>query len=412
MKSERNLEIAVEAFKRLGSARAAAKELGWNRSTFRHRLKRAAQKGLVGTEPVLPGYAIKSVASKAADGAWIKQVKEHGDVFKMPDGHTAKGYSALVDAEGKVIQKWIKTSQQASAVDIAETLKKAFEDYKPAARPAPEPTHTERDLLNLVVCNDWHVGMFAWHRESAEDWDLKIAERVIGNGIVEAVNRSPLAETTVVLGGGDLTHADNNNNMTSRSHNVLDVDGRHQKVVETAGRLMVLTIDAALRRSTRVIVRNLKGNHDEETAPSIAWFLHAWYRNEPRVLVDLDQSLFFYHQHGVVMLAATHGHQTKLPDMPQVMAHRRPEMWGASKFRYAHGFHIHHKSKFVTEGGGVICESHQAPIPQDAWHYGSGFLSGRSLQTLTYHADYGEISRVRVAMLDAANDNEPKEQAA
>lgn len=173
-------------------------------------------------------------------------------------------------------------------------------------------------------------------------------------------------------------------------------------------------LSAALRRNARVIVRNLKGNHDEETAPAIAWFLRAWYRNEPRVEVDLDQSLFFYHQHGLVMLSATHGHEAKLKDMPGIMAHRRAEMWGATKFRYAHGFHVHHQSKMATEGNGVIMESHQAPIPQDSWHFGSGFLSGRSLQTVTYHRAVGEIGRVRVAMLDgvAANDNQPQRGAA
>lgn len=57
-------------------------------------------------------------------------------------------------------------------------------------------------------------------------------------------------------------------------------------------------------------------------------------------------------------------------------------------------------------------ESHQAPIPQDSWHYGEGFLSGRSLQTITYHSAVGEIGRVRVAMIDAANDNDRRRAAA
>jgi hypothetical protein len=49
----------------------------------------------------------------------------------------------------------------------------------------------------------------------------------------------------------------------------------------------------------------------------------------------------------------------------------------------------------------VICEIHQAPIPQDAWHFASGFLSGRSMQAITYHAKFGEIGRVRTAIMDA-----------
>lgn len=404
----------VEVRQRHPNNVSAAKELGMADSTVGEHMRKAAERGLLSTDPVMPGYAIKSVASKR-DGAWIKQTKEHGGPFEMPDGHVLKGVSALVDGEERTIQAWYKTAVGRDPIDLAEVLKKAFEDYEPHAEPVDPPPYCDEHLLNLVPCNDWHVGMFAWRRETDNNWDLKIAEREIGRGIEDAIKRSPRAGTAIVLGGGDLTHADNHNNETEKSRNKLDVDGRHIKTVEVAGRLMARTIDIALLNNDRVIVRNLKGNHDKETAAAVAWFLSAWYRNEPRVYVDLDQSIFFYHEHGKVMLAATHGHEAKLKDMPQIMASRRPEMWGRTKYRYAHGFHVHHKSGFIAEGGGVVAESHQAPIPQDAWHYGAGFISGRSLQTITYHSALGEIGRVRVALTDmpvAANDNGKKGMAA
>lgn len=392
---------------------ATALAVGCSRETVQRHVKLAAERGLLGTKPVLPGFRITQTTLTPNGGEFIQQKPEHGERFEVPAGHVVKGVSTLVDADGRQIVQWVKTREEPSAIDIADILAKRFENYGPAAEPVPPPDHFGDDLLTLIPCNDWHVGMFAWHRETDQNWDLKIAERTIGQGIEDAIARSPASAVAIVLGGGDLTHADNNKNQTARSANQLDVEGRHQKIVETAGDLMVRTIDAALRRNGAVIVRNLKGNHDEETAPAVAWFLRAWYRNEPRVFVDLDQSLFFYHRHGLTFLAATHGHEAKLQDMPQIMAHRRAEDWGATRYRYAHGFHVHHRSKFATEGGGVIMESHQAPIPQDAWHFGSGFLSGRSLQTITYHKSFGEVSRVRVAMLDAANDNQPaKEQAA
>lgn len=409
--TQEQMQEAVSLLELYGTQAAVAEATGINRATFQSRLKRAAEAGLMGFKPVLPGFRISQISS-GPRGDFVQQKPERGEEWALPDGHSVKGVSALIDAEGKTIQRWVKTRLEPSAVDIAETLKAAFADYAPAAIPTPAPDHVQEELVTLIPCNDWHVGMFAWSQETDENWDLKIAERVIGRGIEDAIARSPASGVAIVLGGGDLTHADNNENRTSRSKNVLDVDGRHTKVTETAGRLLVRTIDAALKRNALVEVRNLKGNHDEETAPAIAWFLHAWYRNEPRVVVDLDKSLFFHRRYGRVMISATHGHEAKLQDMPGIMAHRRAADWGASMFRYAHGFHVHHKSKMATEGGGVIMESHQAPIPQDAWHFGSGFLSGRSLQTITYHINFGEISRVRVAMMDAANDNQPMRAAA
>lgn len=415
-----NIDLAVAAYREHGTKQAAADSLGWTRSKMRRHLHRAAERGLLGPAETLPGYRIDSLTTTPA-GTYVKQRKEHGDKWQVPEGHAVRGVSALVDAEGRIIQQWQKTAVEPTATDIAETLKAAFADYEPAALPHPAPAVSDMDLLTLIPCNDWHINLLTWGRETGTNWDLEIAERVIGRGIDDAIARSPSAGIAIVLGGGDLTHSDNSENRTARSGNVLDVDGRYPKGIEVACRLKVRTIDAALRRNRHVIVRVLPGNHDEHTAVAVAYFLLAWYRNEPRVTVDVDPSLFFYHQHGDVMLAATHGHTVKLQNMPQIMAHRRAEMWGVTKFRYCHGFHIHHQSKFATEGGGVICESHQAPIPQDAWHYGAGFLSGRSLQTITYHARYGEISRVRVAMIDggdepvaraAANDNEPQRAAA
>ncbi|MBZ9973539.1 helix-turn-helix domain containing protein [Mesorhizobium sp. BR1-1-12] len=391
---------------------ATAKALGVSRETVQRHVRQFNERGLGGYEPVLEGYTIKSIASKTADGAWVKQVKEHGEDYAVPAGHSVKGESALVDADGRVIQKWVKTRNEYSAADVAEILQSAFKDYVSPLSPIPAPYVSDTDLLTLVPCNDWHINLLTWARETGINWDLDIAEVVIGRGIEDAIDRSPPSGVGIVLGGGDLLHADTNEARTSRSNNVLDTDGRHQKGLEVAGRLMVRTIDAALRKNGRVIVRILQGNHDEQTSVAIGYFLLAWYRSEPRVFVDVDASLFFWHRFGKVMLGATHGHTVKLKDMASIMAHRRAEDWGATKFRYVHGFHIHHQSKYATEGGGVIMESHQAPIPQDAWHFGAGFLSGRSVQTISYHRDYGEVSRVRVAMLDAANDNEPQRRVA
>jgi hypothetical protein len=406
--SHEDAKAAVDAYKLCDFIKTeAAKLLDIPRQTFDSRLKVAAERGLLGPEETLPGFAIKQITTDAKGGKIVKQGKEAGPEYEPTPGLAVKGKTTWTNAEGRVTQQVVmERSEGKVAFDVATVLKTAFLDYTPAAIPAPEPLNVERDLLTLIPCNDWHVGMFAWDRETDSNWDLKIAERVIGQAIEAVIGQSPISETAIVLGGGDLTHADNNKNQTARSSNQLDVDGRHQKVVETAGRLIVRTVDAALLRARNVKVRILKGNHDEETAPSIAWFLLAWYRNEPRVEVDCDQSLFWYFRFGKTMLAATHGHEAKLSDMPAVMAHRRAEDWGATLFRYAHGFHVHHRSKKAAEAGGVELESHQAPIPQDAWHFGRGFLSGRSLQTITYHKDFGEISRVRRALLDAAPTGE------
>jgi len=107
---------------------------------------------------------------------------------------------------------------------------------------------------------------------------------------------------------------------------------------------------------------------------------------------------------GKVLLGSTHGHTVKPERMPNIMASRRAEDWGATLFRYVHTFHLHHSAKRADEDNGVISEIHQAPIPSAAWHAGAGYLSGRSLQAILYHRNYGEVARSRVAMPDAATE--------
>lgn len=408
--TDEQIDEAVVALKEHGNQSAAAAALGLARSSLQNRLRRAAERGLLGTKPVLPGFRISQVTS-TPNGDFVQQKPERGEEWALPDGHSVKGVSALVDAEGRTIQQWVKTRNEYAPQDIAAILKAAFDDVEPAA-PVPLTVAPATSLLTLTPLADFHVGLFSWGKETGTNWDLRIAERVIGDAIEDLTARTPASANAIVLGGGDLLHSDSNENKTARSGNVLQVDGRYQKVLMTACRLVVRTIDANLRRHGHVTVRILPGNHDEHASVAVAYFLLAWYRNEPRVTVDVDPSLFFWFRFGSVLLGATHGHTVKLKDMASIMAHRRAEDWGATRHRYIHGFHIHHSSKFATEGNGVISESHQTPTPQDAWHYGSGFLSGRSMQAITYHQEFGEVSRVRVAMMDAANDNVPVRAAA
>lgn len=381
----------------------AAEALGIARQTLQHSLKLAAEQGLMLYHPpAMPGFRIAQVTTDPNGGKHVQQKREHGTVFEMPAGHVIKGVSALVDEDGREVVKWIKTKEgELDPLAVAELIKQAFVGYKPAAKLTKAPSAPIADLLTLIPLADWHIGMSSWHRETGQNWDLDIAEKTLGDAAADLIARTPSSARAVVLGGGDLIHSDNNDNHTSKSKNVLQVDGRYDKIIMVACRLVERTVALSLQRHEHVTLRVLKGNHDKHASVAVAYHLLGLYRNEPRVTVDVDPSLYWWARFGRVLLGSTHGDEVKIEKMPSIMAHRRAEDWGLTKFRYVHGFHLHHSAKFATEGGGVISEVHQAPIPQDAWHYGAGFLSGRSLQAITYHKDFGEIGRVRTAILDA-----------
>jgi hypothetical protein len=188
---------AAEAYQQHGTKQAAADALGLNVTTFKSRLLVAATRGLLGTKPVLPGFEINQTSTKLdADGnlvsEWVQQRPEAGEQFEAPAGHVVKGVSALVDPDGRVKQQWIKTREgRLDPLQVAESIKQAFAEFEPAAAPVEPPSVLRADMLTLLPLADWHIGMFAWKRETSVNWDLEIAERVISEAIDELISLTP-----------------------------------------------------------------------------------------------------------------------------------------------------------------------------------------------------------------------------
>lgn len=390
--------------------REAARNEGVAYATFYARVKAAQRLGMLPMSSNMVGFEpVEVVTDKRGDVMTLRQRPEPGPVF-VPPPEYAMGMTTLnLDGEGRVKQSWPRWAPGAEQkLKLAEHLRHIFDDCVTPHHVVMPPAYADADFANLIPVNDWHLRLLIWARDAGSNWDLKIAEPIIGNAIVNVIKRARPAGLGIVLGGGDIFHADDNRNRTSRSDNILDCDGRHGKGIEVAERLMILTIDTALEHHDNVIVRFLPGNHDEDTTLLLARIMKAYYRNESRVTIDLDESLFWFHKFGNVMLAATHGHTVPVWDLPAVMAHREPEMWGETTLRYAHGFHVHHKSKYKQKLadviGGVACETHDAPIPPDWWHYGQGYLSGRTVKVVTYHKRLGYFTENVEPLLDAGDE--------
>lgn len=403
---------AADAFIALGEKTAAAELLRLPRTTFNSRLKIAAERGMLGTKPVLPGFRIAQV-SNTPNGDFIKQRREHGAEFEVPAGHTIKGVSALVDEEGREVLKWIKTREDAQSRDAMElAIHEAFDRHVGYSQLPPTPEFTDASLLTIYPIVDLHLGLFSWGKETGTDYDLKIASALLRDTVANLVARSAASRTAIVLDMGDYFHADDSRNQTKRSGNPLDVDTRYARVLQVGVELAVHCIELALQKHEHVIYRKLPGNHDDETSLMLAIALAAWFRNNPRVTVDTNPGRFFMHCFGKVMIAATHGDMLRMGDMAGFMAANWAKEWGATEFRYAYTGHVHHDR--VKSGGGVRAESFNTLAAKDAWHAASGYVSARSAVSITMHKDMGEIDRLTVNLPHgapvAANDNVPADQ--
>lgn len=398
------LRATMTPSKPRGNVTRAANSLGMDRSTYRNRISKYHLRDLGKTLPVdvAPGMEVASVSRTAnAEGditsTSIKTRKESGDQFTVPEDYLLERATYQTDGDGNLTQSWLKLRADHQTIDGAMEALKAFADtIQPPTRPMllKNPEEYSQELLNFFPLPDMHLGLFAWGAETlGQNWDLKTAMRVYKDVMKTVMERSPAATKAVILGGGDLVHSDNMDNKTRKSGNALDVDSRYQKVVLAAIELMIYQVEIALEKHETVEVRILPGNHDEHVAVAVTYAVWAWFRDEERVVIDKDPGDFWFMQWGTTMLAANHGHKTKITAMPSIMANRQRKMWGSSVHCYAHGFHIHHKNQFIFEDGGAICETHQAPVAQDAYHAGGPYISGRSMSSISYHTSRGEKGR-------------------
>lgn len=417
--SDEIIEQRAEAYLAAGrNISRAALALGLSRGALSDSLKKPAAKGLLGPQETLPGYEIKSLSAKTDDGTWVKQTKAPGEIYEQPAGLALKGQSVLTDGEGRTVLTWHKTdrAEQDRLVAMRAAVD-AFKEELPRAAPAVAGArHTRADLLNLFAVSDNHFGMLSWREETGADYDVKIAEQVLLDWFAAAIAQSPDAHTALFGQIGDVMHHDSLESVTPAHRHVLDADSRLQKVIRVVIRCMRRIIDMLLEKHEHVHVIMASGNHDPASSAWLREMFAVFYENEPRITVDNSPSLYYAYEWGDTALFLHHGHKRGIANVDATMAGMFREMFGRSKYAYAHIGHLH--SDEGRKSGLMYVERHETLAAPDAYAAGGGWLSGRSAKVITYSKKFGEVGRhtLRPEMVAgtyvAANDNSPKAEAA
>ncbi|WP_430229657.1 hypothetical protein [Paraburkholderia tropica] len=370
----------LEAIEAHGSERKAAEAMGVARGTLSN--------------------AMKALKAKAAKMGYSPS---HDMTHVVPDGFRVRGVSTYYDDEGKPRGQWVKSVEDSDAKEriLREFAESLAEGVKGLAPITPEPERVLSDLMCVYPQGDPHVGLHSWWAEAGEDFDLKIAERLMCAAVDRLVTIAPAAETALLLNLGDMFHADNQRNESQSGHK-LDVDGRWAKVQQVGLRAMLHCIRRMLEKHKRVIVRINRGNHDGHSSYALALMISCYFHDEPRVEVDLSPAVCWYHQFGSNLIGSTHGDTIKGPDMLPIMAADVPEMWGETKHRMWFVGHVHHQDLKEYRGGTV--EYFRTLAARDAWHAGQGYRAGRDMRLIVLHREHGEIERHRadIGMLEAA----------
>lgn len=365
---------AYLAVKEHGSAHKAAKALGMHHSTF--------------------SYAIQRLKAKAAKQGYSP---EHDMTRTAPDGFMVKGVSSYYNRDGELSGQWVKTNtdQQRQIEMLLEALEKGSTSFK-QYKPTKPPKATDKDLLSLLTITDFHLGMYAYHAETGDDWDTNIARQVFLDAVHQMVDAAPKAQYGLLNQLGDFLHWDGMLAVTPQSGHVLDADTRYAKLVELCMDIMVEAVKIMLAKFGEVIIVQAEGNHDISGSIWLRKHIKHIFANEPRVSVIDNDYPYYAHLHGEIMLGFHHGHKKKLGDLHKLFASepRFRSMWGAAKNTYIHTGHYHHER--VIEDSGAIAEQHPTLSGRDSYAARGGWVSARGAKIITYHKVDGEVHRTTV----------------
>lgn len=334
--------------------------------------------------------------------------EKQGGAMDIP-GYLLAGVSSLVDATGAVKQTWIKTKRdnQVDPLALLDAFTEAVELRELASvapSTAPPVEVSAEELLAVFPLGDPHLGLVAWAQESGADYDTDQCAAHLRAGIEQLCGLMPQASAAVLINLGDLFHSDNRAGVTARSGHSLDVDPRWTRVAVIAVDTMCHMIDTLLTKYPTVVVDNRIGNHDDHSSWMLSLCLAARYKEEPRVDIVCDPSMFWCYEFGKVLIASTHGHSCKADRLPGVMATDWPEAWGRTTHRQWYVGHIHHKDLREKEYSGCSVESFRTLAAKDAWGAGAGLRAQRSICADIWHRETGHKLRhiVGIESLTAA----------
>jgi hypothetical protein len=371
---------AVDLVEQHGSINAAARASDIPRNTFKNRLDVARRRGintLAQKREVLHGWS-----------------PENDLTQPIPSPLIVRGTSSLYK-DGELKLQWVKTKLDDLKAEAAmRAAVEAMAEHIPRAKPSEAPIQISDNLCSLYTFTDCHVGQKSWQPETGADWDLQIAEQTLTKAFDYLVDSSPPAAVGIVNNLGDWQHYDSLNSVTPLHGNLLDSDSRFSKMVKVSIRILRYIIDKALTKHGCVIVAMNEGNHDLASAVWLRHLFSLLYENEPRVTVIDNETPYSVYCHGLNFIGFHHGHLAKKEALPLLFAATYPKEWGSTKFRVVHTGHMHHTDE--KEYAGMTVKQHRTIAAPDAHSARGGYVSGREIEAITYHAQYGQVSTVTV----------------
>lgn len=337
-----------------------AKSLNMNYDTYKSRLSAAKREG----------YHLSTGARKVIATAGLSPLEGKG------------GWIHNYDSEGKKTgtTRWAAPGGD-SPEEMIEWIKASFASL-PAAPPVIQSERSPEGRFKFMPHSDVHLGASAPEDRVGREYTPKVAMERLQYGFARLFAAMPRTSETVILNNGDLTHANDNKDATPRSDHRLKVEGSHRDNIQLSITATVWQIDHALTTSDIVRYRANAGNHDPNTPDYLTPALQAYYRNEPRVIIEGSQRLTWVFQRGLVFVATHHGHGIKPEKFAANLPSKFPAEFGASRFWYFLTGHLHNEREDTF--GGIRWIQLPSVCSLDQHSDDMGFSDGAAMRAMVF----------------------------
>jgi hypothetical protein len=309
-----------------------------------------------------------------------------------PTGSSSTGWERA-DGEPRILQlfsvsaKLVKRQHVERMRDEIQAIIAELQDHAPAY-PTVWVSPPAAGLLGEFSIPDVHLGKLAWAQECGADYDVRIAEEIYREAVLDLIDRcgGQNYQEMLYLVGSDFLNSDDIENRTTRG-TPQSTDGRHFRTFVRAHQLAAWTIEQ-LSGLAPVRVAVVPGNHDFQNTFYLGEVLRYRFDQHPHVEVNNAPTTRKYHEFGDVMLLLTHGDKEKHATLGTLMASEQPQMWGRTSFREAHIGHLH--KVWLDEQFGVRIRMMPSLCAAEDWHSASGYIGNvRAAQAIIWDKEQG-----------------------
>lgn len=303
------------------------------------------------------------------------------------------------------VKAWLRRRPAQDLGILVRDLVAELRDQAPVYEFPDLPSIHGQRLCYVVSPVDIHLAKLAWCKETGEDYDTQIAERLYRKAVSELMGlvSGLVLEQIVLVVGQDWFHVDNQYGKTARGTDQ-DIDSRWQRAFLRSRVLLVETIEM-LARVAPVLVLVVPGNHDYERVFYLGEVLDARFTHTDRIQINNSPRLRKYHRFGVNLVGFTHGSDEKQGDLPLIMAREEPQHWAESRHREWLTGHLHKMKETKYTAGdswnGVRVRVLPSLCGTDAWHYRMGYVKGiRAAEAYLYSHNAGYVGHFSSPVLD------------